>query len=200
MSLKIKNGNFEVGIIDLFDFIMNNMDLGEYPEDVMDDLYDYLQWWHPVYLKLIDTLKTEYCSGNMNSNHFKLLRDFFLLPADWEWKGKENEVIQQMARILKELFEQNAKIKEENRMLSNIDNRLYDYIIEKYHDEDLAFDIRSHFHNYEYHNEDGEYSHHNARKMTEMIDFDPFAKKWVEEMYKLLEGFDLEYDEKVIKG
>ena len=45
MSLKIKNGNFEVGIIDLFDFIMNNMDLGEYPEDVMDDLYDYLQWW-----------------------------------------------------------------------------------------------------------------------------------------------------------
>ena len=38
MSIEIKNGKFEVGIIDLFDFIMNNMDQGEYPEERLNSI------------------------------------------------------------------------------------------------------------------------------------------------------------------
>ena len=196
MKIKVVNGELVINVYDLLDELTRE---DEADPEQLEQMYQSLQWYHPVYLELIKTTRTQHVGENYNPDFFKLFKDFFTLPGDW-WEGgygeelKRNEVMRCMTYAMKSILQENAKLRSHLYLVGNLGFRLEEWLkwLLGEEEEDLAYQIRSKVNELLRTEKDGRNLYEIAGELANSVEYKDWVEEWCQSVY---DKFDKESEE-----
>jgi hypothetical protein len=190
MKIEISNGTLKLNLHDLFEeleFQLSNDCKEEEYQELLNNLFDELQWHHPAYKNLIETSRNIYCGENYNSAFYEFFKDFFMFPTKYDWESKEELVFKQMSKIMQEILDENATLKAQNHILENSVPRIHDWLYDNY-GNDTAYKINSKIYSFYHKDENGKADFELARDMVKSLSkekYEDMVKKWCDHIYEI---------------
>lgn len=190
MKIEISNGTLKLNLHDLFEELesqFSNDSKEENYQEMLDDLFETLQWYHPAYKNLIETARNTYCGENYNSDFYEFFKNFFMFPTKYNWDSKEKLVFKQMSNIMQEILDENATLKAQNYILDNSKSHIYDWLCDTY-GKDTAYKINSKIYALSHKDENGKADYELAKDMVKSLSkekYEDMVKKWCDHIYEI---------------
>lgn len=186
LKVDLNKGEITLSLIDLLDAVFEQID-----DDERWQVFETMQWYHPVYVELITTSRSIYAAKNFNPAFYKLIKDFFTLDTRYAPEGYATKtVIRQMQRIMKHILQENAELKTEFHLYSRAAFALNNWMMDQ---PDINNETRIKVSNklselQRKHNEhDNKSKYEIKREIADLIHYDEFVEHWVRTMQKLFE-------------